>query len=1102
MAEDDVARLYMDGNSDSDMVADEGARGSADPAPGAAHDDQPGPSSAPQAFGPSGLSGPDRFVIGSPEKEPMQDGVGSPERAPRPEEYGQANMDSPTVSYSSDVEPDQLMVGSVEKKSRRYRQRLRKRNRCDIAEFYSPPRVAAMAVEYGLKPGFSMDLDTGWDFRRAQDRKKALEELLCTEPHVLIGSPPCTDFSVIQNINRDRMGEVEWQRRKIEAMDHLEFACEMYIKQAEQGRVFVHEHPATASSWRQRCIRKVLEKTGACIVEANMCAFGMTTTSAGVTGLACKPTWFMTNSPALALELSRPCTNKNGDQPQHEHVHLEGARAKQAQVYPPELCKAFCRGAAKAVETKRQNRPVDLFLVDAANFKHFECPPEEANEWASAWDDVSGEALDPEEVVKARAEEIVYFNKMKVYHKVPIAQCWARTGKRPIPVRWVDINKGDKARPNHRSRLVAKDIKKNARPDLFAATPPLEALKTVISMAARGKKGTEIMVNDVKRAYFYAPAVREIYVDLCDEDRGVGEEELCGLLQYSMYGTRDASQNWQVEFTNTLVENGFVGGKSSPCLFTHKERGISTFVHGDDYVSAAEGRQLKWLEGVLKAKYDIKTTLLGPDETDAKEVTVLNRLIAWVDGQGITYEADPRHAQIMVKEILGIDLDGVELKGTATTGTSTSTTTSTPTRAKSKSVKPAATPGIRNEDETIEAKLREIEELRRKGKPKIDGDGKGGPDGDYSGAGKRSNLSKSMSEWGFADVGNEYEDDKLDDDELMGPAETTQYRALSARGNFLALDRVDIIYAVKEISRKMSAPCKGDWARLERLAKYLLGKPRLVMRFDFVDDPSFTQEARVFTDTDWAGCRRTRRSTTGGCIMWGPHLIRAWSTTQAVVALSSGEAELYGVIRASQEGLGFQSMLKDFGIKVPVSVAADASAALGVVRRKGLGKLRHIETNFLWVQDVAAGKKIEYVKQPGSENPSDICTKHVARDLCETHCKAMACGFVQGKSEQGFSIGLVEAMAAEDVILETWRREDLGSRYLRRPGRGGPNIKDVLQRNTIRTADGMTILEEDARDMNERDPNHEYFGKPTDITTEFLYLSRSTSTSIPSGVSS
>ena len=115
-------------------------------------------------------------------------------------------------------------------------------------------------------------------------------------------------------------------------------------------------------------------------------------------------------------------------------------------------------------------------------------------------------------------------------------------------------------------------------------------------------------------------------------------------VQYVPTSSARKSQNWQVEFTNTLVENGFVAGKSSPCLFTHPERRINTFVHGDDYVSAADGLQLSWLEGVLKAKYDIKTTVLGPDEGDKKEVNILNRLITWVDGQGITYEADPRHA--------------------------------------------------------------------------------------------------------------------------------------------------------------------------------------------------------------------------------------------------------------------------------------------------------------------------------------------------------------------------------------------------------------------------------------------------------------------------
>ncbi len=119
--------------------------------------------------------------------------------------------------------------------------------------------------------------------------------------------------------------------------------------------------------------------------------------------------------PILAAELGRTCTIKCSDHPQHAHIHVEGSRAKQAQVYPPELCKASCRGAAKAVKTKRENWPVDLFLVDKMSFKESECPPEVENELVSAWDGVSGEALDPKEVVRARAEDIVYFNNMEAY---------------------------------------------------------------------------------------------------------------------------------------------------------------------------------------------------------------------------------------------------------------------------------------------------------------------------------------------------------------------------------------------------------------------------------------------------------------------------------------------------------------------------------------------------------------------------------------------------------------------------------------------------------------------------------------------------------------
>ena len=93
------------------------------------------------------------------------------------------------------------------------------------------------------------------------------------------------------------------------------------------------------------------------------------------------------------------------------------------------------------------------------------------------WDDISGEELDMSLARAARMEEMDEFEKHGVYVKVPMEQCMQRTGKKPIGVRWVDVNKGDKVHPEYRSRLVAKEIKIDKRLDLFAATPPLEAKK-------------------------------------------------------------------------------------------------------------------------------------------------------------------------------------------------------------------------------------------------------------------------------------------------------------------------------------------------------------------------------------------------------------------------------------------------------------------------------------------------------------------------------------------------------------------------------------------------------------------------------------------------
>ena len=94
---------------------------------------------------------------------------------------------------------------------------------------------------------------------------------------------------------------------------------------------------------------------------------------------------------------------------------------------------------------------------------------------------------------------------------------------------------------------------------------------------------------------------------------------------------------------------------------------------------------------------------------------------------------------------------------------------------------------------------------------------------------------------------------------------------------------------------------------LKRLARYVLGKRRMVWRFSYQPNISANNVLKLYVDTDFAGCTETRRSTSGAAAMRGSHLIKHLSQTQTTVALSSGEAELTGICRGASHGLGLQS---------------------------------------------------------------------------------------------------------------------------------------------------------------------------------------------------
>ena len=257
----------------------------------------------------------------------------------------------------------------------------------------------------------------------------------------------------------------------------------------------------------------------------------------------------------------------------------------------------------------------------------------------------------------------------------------------------------------------------------------------------------------------------------------------------------------------------------------------------------------------------------------------------------------------------------------------------------------------------------------------------------------------------------------VNNDQALKEDKHTRFRAVAARGNYVGPDRPEVQYATKEVCRWMSAPTEGGVAALKRLGRYLEGHKRLVFEYPWQEAKGF----EIYSDTDWAGCVKTRKSTSGGCMMMGSHLIKSWSSTQGLVSLSSGEAEFYGVTKAAGIALGMRSLMKDLGFEMPVRVWTDSSATVGICGRQGLGKLRHIDTRSLWVQQLLRSGKLELRKVRGDVNPADLFTKHLSSEERITSLLGLlGCKFRSGRSDEApqmrREVGTKEEILACDMI--------------------------------------------------------------------------------------
>ena len=145
---------------------------------------------------------------------------------------------------------------------------------------------------------------------------------------------------------------------------------------------------------------------------------------------------------------------------------------------------------------------------------------------------------------------------------------------------------------------------------------------------------------------------------------------------------------------------------------------------------------------------------------------------------------------------------------------------------------------------------------------------------------------------------------------LLHTEDVKHYRSVVGKLMWLIILRPDLNFATKELSRSLQEPTEEDYAKMKHLVKYLVA----TRNYEFVISPgdyASSNRATItsYVDSDWAGCKATRKSTSGGVLHINRVCVHHYARTQTTVALSSGEAELYAIGTGVAESLGLKNFL-------------------------------------------------------------------------------------------------------------------------------------------------------------------------------------------------
>jgi len=153
---------------------------------------------------------------------------------------------------------------------------------------------------------------------------------------------------------------------------------------------------------------------------------------------------------------------------------------------------------------------------------------------------------------------------------------------------------------------------------------------------------------------------------------------------------------------------------------------------------------------------------------------------------------------------------------------------------------------------------------------------------------------------------------------------------------------VEAQHAIRTLTTGLKRPMEASWSQLKRVMRYLLGVMNEAIFFP-KDGGENCNMIVASTDTDWAGCKKARRSVGMTIFKVGQRMLFSQCTGQAIHSQSSGESEFYGMVSGISQALGLKRALNLVDEVLPLMVESDSSAARAVLWRSGVGHIRHLE---------------------------------------------------------------------------------------------------------------------------------------------------------------